>query len=32
MERYLRAGTNVTVSATAGKVVKLPGPVAVQSR
>lgn len=30
MERYLRAGTNVIVSAAAGKVVKLPSPVAVQ--
>jgi hypothetical protein len=32
MERYLRAGTNVTVSAQAGKVVKLPAAVAVQQR
>jgi hypothetical protein len=32
MERYLRAGTNVTVSAAAVKVVRLPGPVAVQSQ
>jgi hypothetical protein len=32
MERYLRSGTNVTVSATAGKVAKLPDPVTVQQR
>jgi hypothetical protein len=32
MDRYLRAGTNVTVSAAAGKRLKLPGPVAVQPR
>jgi hypothetical protein len=32
MERYLRAGTNVTVSAAAVKVVRLPGPEAVQSQ
>lgn len=32
MQRYLRAGTNVSVSASAAKVVKLPGPVAVQQR
>jgi carboxypeptidase family protein len=30
MQRYLRAGTNVTVSAGAGKMVKLPVPVAIQ--
>lgn len=32
MQRYLRAGTNVTVSGTSGKVVKLPAPVPVQQR
>jgi hypothetical protein len=32
MERYLRAGTNVTVSAQVSKVVKLPAAVAVQQR
>jgi len=32
MGRYLRAGTNVTVSANAGKVAKLPGAVTVQQR
>jgi len=32
MQRYLRAGTNVPVSANAGKVAKLPGPVVVQQR
>lgn len=32
MQRYLRAGTNVTVSGNSGKVVKLPAPVVVQQR
>ncbi|WP_109485544.1 carboxypeptidase regulatory-like domain-containing protein [Occallatibacter savannae] len=32
MQRYLRAGTNVTVSGNSGKVIKLPAPVAVQQR
>jgi hypothetical protein len=32
MQRYLRAGTNVTVSANAIKVAQLPGPVTVQQR
>ena len=32
MERYLRGGTNVTVSGSAGKVLKLAGPVPVQQR
>ena len=32
MARFLRAGTNVTVSANAGKVAKLGGPVVVQQR
>ncbi|MBS1806535.1 MAG: carboxypeptidase regulatory-like domain-containing protein [Acidobacteria bacterium] len=32
MSRYLRAGTNVTVSASASKVTKLAGPVEVQQR
>jgi uncharacterized protein YodC (DUF2158 family) len=32
MGRYLRAGTNVTVSENAGKVANLPGPVTVQQR
>ena len=30
MQRYLRAGTNVTVSGGAGKVAKLPVPVTIQ--
>ena len=32
MQRYLRAGTNVTVSGNAGKVIKLPAPITVQHR
>jgi len=32
MERYLRAGTSVTVTASGGKVAKLSGPVTVQQR
>lgn len=32
MQRYLRGGTNVTVSAGTGKVARLPGAVAVQQR
>jgi len=32
MERYLRAGTNVTESENTGKVAKLAGPVTVQQR
>ena len=32
MDRYLRAGINVTVSGNSAKVVKLAGPVAVQGR
>jgi len=32
MQRYLRAGTNVTVSAGTGKLPKLVGPVVVQQR
>lgn len=32
MQRYLRAGTNVTVSGNSGKVIKLPAPVTVQQR
>ena len=32
MQRYLRAGTNVTVSGNSGKLIKLPAPVTVQER